>query len=295
MSYELKLEAASNRIKQDILDCLMPAVGAGTGVRPKLLARELGEIFRGKDGAKAEDSGKPYVGPKKVRQMSNRQLVEAYDPTENNEVCKRLLEISKGQPFVVFNGRSVLVEATLALLEELKQGYPPREFYEVGGIPQEVQSLGFIPDNEADENPLYKDRPLRPDGTCDQTNRSWAGVSQEVKQFLRVGVNMGTIKISKIEDAHYFMDLVMNQTDPMKFLRQRYAAVSVQFDKLAKENKLPRLKIELALPKAPKAQKEGRTSPFDGGKVVQWVVPPAVGANYYRSREVWRDQDSWGK
>ena len=86
----------------------------------------------------------------------------------------------------------------------------------------------------------------------------------------------------------------MNNAEPMKFLRQRYAGVSVQFDKLAKDGKLPRLKIELAVQKAHKV-KEGRTNPFDGGKVVQWVAPPAAYANYYRSREVWRDPDSWGK
>ena len=231
--------------------------------------------------AKTED-GRKYVGPKKVRQLSLRQLVESYDPAEsNNEVGKRLAEISKGQPFVVFkSGRSVHIDATLILLEELKQGYPPRQFYEIEGIPQEVQSLGYIPDNYAEENPLYVGRPLRPDGTCDQTNRSWAGVDIQVKQFLRVGSDMGIIKVNRLEDAHYFMDLALNTPDSLKVLRQRYAAVSVQFDKLAKEGKLPTLKISLALPKVEK--KGAKTSPFDGGKPVQWIAPASPVCNYYR-------------
>ena len=262
------------------------------------LAEAIGKAIR--FAVKADEPSKEEEvkahSAKKVRNMTLRQLVEAYDPTENNEVCKRLAEISKGQPFVVFNtGRVIRVNSTLKLLEELKQGYPPRQFYEVEGVPQEVQPLGYIPDNYADENPLYPNRPLRPDGTCDQTNRSWAGVAQEVKQFLRVGLDMGIVKITRLEDAHFFMDLVLNSSEPMKVLRQRYAAISVQFDKLAKESKLPTLKISLTLPKA-YAKKEGNKNPFDGGKQVQWIAPACENQNYYRPVTNWDfQQGGWNK
>ena len=295
-------EALSKLSWEDILDCLCPAIKTNAvpgevcltvlPIKPKLLARDLAVIFRGKEETK-EEKAVVNPGAKKVRQMTLRQLVEVYDPAENNEVAKRLAEISKGHPFVVFKtGHIVNVEATLVLLEELKAGYPPRQFYEVEGVPQEVQPLGFIPDNYAEENPIYSGRPLRPDGTCDQTNRSWAGVEHQVKQFLRVGLEMGIIKVNRLEDAHYFMDLVMNSTEPMKVLRQRYAAVSVQFDKLAKEGKLPTLKISLSLPKAQKSNGGAKTSPFDGGKRVQWIAPASPASNYYRPAVV-READWW--
>ena len=282
---------------------MLPFVEIGGEKKPMSgLAEAIGKAVRFAakvDEPTKEEKVNVNPGAKKVRQMSNRQLVEAYDPAENNEVSKRLAEISKGQPFVVFKtGRIINVEATLVLLDELKQGYSPRQFYEVDGLPQEVQPLGYIPDNYADENPLYLGRPTRPDGTCDQTNRSWAGIEHQVKQFLRVGLDMGIIKISRIEDAHYFMDMAM-LTDAMKTLRQRYAAVSVQFDKLVKEGKLPTLKISLTLPKV-KTNGGNKTSPFDGGKQVQWVAPLA-NQNYYRSwnlheheRKIGGSDSPWG-
>ena len=250
------------------------------------LAEVIGKAIRlvtKVDETKEEVKSNP--GAKKVRNMTLRQLVECYHPEEpNNEVGKRLAEISKGQPFVVFEtGRIINIEATYKLLEELKQGYPPRQFYTVKGIPQEVQPLGYIPDNYAEENPLYPNRPLRPDGTCDQTNRSWAGVAQEVKQFLRVGLDIGDIKIDSLEKAHYLMDLALNNSDPMNQLRGRYNPTSIQFDKLVKEGKLPTLKISLILPKAEKSNGGAkRTSPFDSGKQVQWIAPACANQNYYR-------------
>jgi hypothetical protein len=277
---------------EDILDCLLPAMNLQpswnpneqSNVKPKLLARDLAVIFRGKEDPKEEFKQNPSA--KKVRNMTLQQLIEAYDPNENDEVSKRLAEISKEQPFLVFVENTKHIEASLKCLEELKAGYPPRQFYIIDGIPQEVFPLGYTPNLYADENPLYIGRPLRPDGTCDQTNRSWAGVSQEVKQFLRIGMSETghydprfQIIISRIEDAHYYMDLVMNSTEPMNVLRQRYSATSVQFDKLTKEGKLPTLKISLTIPKENKGIK---TNPFNGGKQVHWMAPVSPTSNHYR-------------
>ena len=285
------VEVLSKLTFEEFAGCL-PFVEINGKKQPMMgLAKSIGKAVRvtakTDESTKTEGDEKPYVGPKKVRQMSLKQLVESADPEDaTNEVGKRLAEISKGQAFCVFQSgtRTYNVDVTLKLLQELKQGYPPRQFYEVDGIPQEVCVLGYIPDNYADENPLYPGRLLRPDGTCDQTNRSWAGVEQQVKQFLRVALKVGTIEVDSIEKAHYYMDLVMNPPEGksvMLYLRGRYQAASVEFDKLAKEGKLPTLKI--AMPKV-KQPKEGKNSPFDQGKPVQWLAPtPIAVQNYYRT------------
>ena len=40
-----------------------------------------------------------------------------------------------------------------------------------------------------DENPIYAGRPLRPDGTCDQLNRSWEGVPLAIRQIIHIAIN----------------------------------------------------------------------------------------------------------
>lgn len=253
---------------EDILQCLPEH----EGVKPVLLAKDIAGVFRDTIDA----SEKQPVVPKKVKDMSIKALVEAFDPEDHtNKVGKRLAEIAKNQAFVVFSfGRTVDVDTTVALLMEIKQGYPGRDIMNVNGTPKKVYKLGELPSNFAEENPFYK-RPLRPDGTCDQTNRSWAGIDQEVRQFVRVAVEKGDIK-SDVEAIHHTLDLILNANDPLNALRIRYPQTSVKFDQLKELDNLPKLKIALG-------NKEVKNGPFNNGRTVVWDVAEMPNSNYYRA------------
>jgi hypothetical protein len=228
------------------------------------------------------------VGPKKVKQMTIRQLIEHFDPEEpNNEIGKRIQGIVGDSPCIVFDqpgSRTIDVDATFGLIDELKRGYPARPIakgeswaiVDVRGITKPAYKVGFIPENYASENPLYVGRPLRPDGTCDQTNRSWSGVPLEIRQFIRVGLNQGEIKISRIEDAHSMLDIAL-MPDAFDILSKRYQQTRVKFDSLKAKNKLPDLQILLT--------QTNKTQPFDGGSPVSWSIPisPNLNNNFYYS------------
>lgn len=228
---------------EDILDCLPNH----NGIKPKVLAREIADIFRGKVENVQESVA--YISLKKAEKMTLQQLVETLDPEDHtNAVGERLRKISKGEPFVVFeSGRKVDVTATIKLLEEIKAGYSGRQVYEVQGIHKKVFRLGELPDSYVDENPIYIGRPLRGDGTCDQLNRSWTGVSLVIRQFIRLLADGKSIDLSGKggrEKAHEILDIAI-RPDAMEFLRRRFAAESVLFDELAAHGKLPLLKVPL--------------------------------------------------
>lgn len=262
---------------EDILECL-PAINtpAGGAVKPRILAKAIASVFRkdSKTDPTNTDEKRP-VSAKKADRMTPRELVEAFDAEDhNNAVGERLLSMSKGEPFVVFSsGRTVDVETTLKLLMEVKQGYKGRSDVDVGGAIKKVYRIGELPENYADENPLYRGRPLRPDGTCDQTGRSWEGVPLEVRQFVRVAMETGELKVTH-EQAHNTLDMVM-EPDALAKLRKRYRQSAIQFDELQKTGNLPTLKIELG-------GSEGN-SPFADGKRVVWAQSPAV-PNAYLNR-----------
>ena len=92
------------------------------------------------------------------------QLIDNLDPTDpTSAIYKRVLGVVGDKPFVVYSeGRTVDVQATKVLFFELKDGHIPRQHYQG----KEIYSLGVIPENYADENPLYTQpndpRPLRP-------------------------------------------------------------------------------------------------------------------------------------
>ena len=256
---------------EDLLAC-MPT--GPNGVKPRVLAKDIANIFR--SNAAPKDDKRPVSG-KKAEKMTPRELVEAFDPEDSsNPVGVRLAAISKGEKFIVYNdGRIVNVEATFKILTEIKGGYSGRDDVDVGGVIKKVYRIGELPENYADENPLYRDRPLRPDGTCDQTGRSWEGVDLAVRQLIRVAMDTGELKVTH-ELAHNTLDAVL-EADALKKLRSRYRKAAVEFDTLAKTGDLPSLKIPLD------GGSEGK-GPFDDGKQVVWGQSPAV-PNAYLNRQ----------
>jgi len=271
----LKLSGATNEERlaslsyEDIAKC-MPSmifkngVGLGQEVKPIALAKDIAKVFRSGKAESTSDDKRPISG-KKADRMTPRELVDAFDPEDSDSpVAKRLKDISKGQAFIVFTkGRVVNADKTLELLLEVKQGFPGRDTVEVEGDIKRVHSIGELPDNYADENPIYNGRPLRPDGTCDQTNRSWAGVPDDVRQLVRIALEIGEIKISGIDSAHNVLDFAV-QPDAFKKLRQRYHRAAVEFDERKQRGTLPRLEVPLGDGGRP------GNSPFDGGKQVVW-------------------------
>lgn len=248
---EERLSALSH---EDILAC-MPA--GPNGVKPRVLAKELATIFRGDK----VDENRP-ISSKKADRMTPQELLEAFDPEDpTNSVGIRLSQISKNQPFLIYSdGRILDTKSSLILLQELKSGYSGRPDYEVNGEIKKTYCVGDIPDNYVDENPIYVGRPLRPDGTCDQLGRSWQGVDLFLRQFIRVGIEIGELKITH-ELAHNLMDMAIN-LDAKNLLRKRYRATALKFDTLQKTGDLPKLKIKL-----------GKSdNPLSQGTQVQWAT-----------------------
>lgn len=284
---EERLSALSH---EDILAC-MPEFN---GVKPRVLAKEIANLFRSKQ---VLDEKRPISG-KKADKMTVKELVEAFDPEDSsNSIGKRLKEVSKGHKFIVYSeGRMVDLESTYKLLMEIKGGFPGREDFEVNGVIKKVYSIGEVPENYAEENPIYANRPLRPDGTCDQTGRSWEGIDLAVRQLVRVAIDIGELKVTH-ETAHNTIDIVM-EDNALKTLRQRYRKAAIKFDELANVGNLPKLKITLD-----DGGSEGK-NPF-GGKKVDWTGndteyytrrPPFQGKPWQNSPAViWQVNRKWYK
>jgi len=262
----LKASGASteDRLKslsyEDILECLP----SWENVKPKLLAKSIAQIFRGTQGNKEYSASSSFVSAKKAERMTPRELVESFDPeNSDNSVGKALLAMSKNQPFIVYSdGRIVDFESTTKLLLEVKAGYPGRTDFTVSGQIKPVYAIGQLPDNYADENPLYPNRPLRPDGACDQTGRSWEGIPLEIRQLIRIAIDLKELVVT-IETAHQTLDIAVG-LDAMTKLRNRYRQSSLMFDQINFD--LPKLKISLQ--SSPVQKSGGRPRPFDGGKKV---------------------------
>lgn len=208
---------------------------------PRILARQVAGILR--QTTMIKDSA--YVGGKGAKRMSARELLEHYDPKDGeNAVGKRLTELSKGQKFIIMVNGKVNVDLSLQLLEEIRSGHPGRQFYQIDGRPVPVYGVGESVGEFADESPLYPGRALRPDGTDDQLNRSWDGVSTTVRQLLRIAVHETREVALSHDKAHDLLDSALDP-DAEKKLRRRYPKASMKLDEAIANGDAPKLRVRL--------------------------------------------------
>ena len=248
----------SGMSQEEILE-LLPSY---KNIKPRMLAKDIAKVFR--DKAVSLDP----IKAKHVPNMSIPDLVAHLNPEEpSSPVAERLNKIVNNQPFIIFSsGRIVDVENTLKVVNELRSGRPATDFWNVNGQPKKIYSLGELPENFADENPLFHGRPLRSDESCDQSLRSWSGVPQSVRQLIYLAVKSGNIDVTVKNGmmvAHDVITLAVS-ADAEKKLRSLYPKVSLEFDKLAETGNLPTLKVALG--------GGGNIRPFPEGKKVVWKM-----------------------
>lgn len=212
---------------------------------PSIMARRLTYLFR-KDGD-GEGGKSTYISEKKVLGLSHKELVERYNPKDvKNPVGKRLRDLSDGKKCVVFNDDSkVNVEETVKLLEDIINGLPEVATAFVCNRPFPVYSIGERSDFYVEENPIYPERPLRSNETCDQTGRSWQGVATDIRQLLYMAINTCELEIVTVSDAHDILDRVLSKDSDLNYFRARYPEASKSFDEKSKMGQLPLLKIKI--------------------------------------------------
>ena len=212
---------------------------------PVLLARKVATIFR---TAKKEDPN--FVSEKAAQRMPPVYLLQSYDPQDpNSAVSKRLRDLSGGKRFIVFKADGKAnVEVSARMLQEVMKGFPERITVDVDGKPTKLYAVGQGLGELVDENPLYQGRALRPDGTCDQINRSWDGVSPVVRQLIHVAVYNTKEAVENgmltLDKAHFLRDMAEGD-DAEKRIRSRYPKSSVALDEMAAEGKSPVLKVKI--------------------------------------------------
>jgi hypothetical protein len=270
MSYDSKIESARNVIEshnQNIEDSkkvdfdsfltnLQDAGGTSeetlktcswedlqdTGV-PRLIARTISKIFRqnGDNG----DNKSSHVSQNKSEMMTVKDLLGRYNPSSPpNNVTKRLKEICKNSPCIIFNNDgAVNVEASDKLIADLLEGHDPISTTVVNGIPHHVYKVGVRADAYVGENPLYPGKKLRSGGQCHRTGFLWDQIAVDVKQFLHIAVSeTREMNIDSLEKANDIIDRC-NADNALENFRKRYLQTSLKFDELSKIGNLPSLRI----------------------------------------------------
>lgn len=249
-AFEKKLKALGGTTEDALRECTWEDL-QDCGL-PRILARKVANIFRTEAPKQTPPQDLQYVSEARAKRMHPLALLQSYAPDDNsspvfvalsdlvNRTCK------KGKRFIVLDGTGkVNAPKSYELLRELQAGMSERRSVDVDGTVCPVYELGHQKTTVVDENPIYRGHPLRFDGTCDQTNRSWKNVPDVVRQLVYLAIHTsGEIAINSITDAHNVMDMAI-RPDAEKFLRGRYHAAAIKFDELKERGDLPKMKIPL--------------------------------------------------
>ncbi len=241
-------EALASASWEDIKKCLVPDI----------LARQICGVLR-KSPFDNSTSSK-YISPKGADKLEIPDLVSVYDARDpENPVGKRLNSLSKGKPFIVFlDDGSVDKAASLKLLNELRDGLPPRDKYIVDGLPREVYAVGQRPDNYAEINPLFPSDVLR-SGECININKSWSSVPLATRQLVYVGRNIGELKINGLKDAiDIHADAILD--DGFKKIAAYAPKAALEFRRMQDLGTLPPMKARIGS----NAEAPKRNDPFGG-------------------------------
>lgn len=265
------LKAEGGTSEEGLSECSFEDIaefGTTDGKRfPRLLAKQIAKIFRKKE------SKSKFITEKKALMMNIRELLQAYNPKENDAVSSRLKamvtggsEFSSGDnPCIVFNeDGSVDIDASVICIENIREGYEPQTVtIGADGVPQKVYPVGHRPASTLAENPLLPDRPLRgATETCDQTHRSWEKVPHKVRVLLRLALSTKELTIDQVGRIHDTLDMLIGKSeeDMVSLVSQRFHKAALLYKDKDLGGNLPTLKI--VRNGSTKAKKQ---DPFFGG------------------------------
>jgi hypothetical protein len=219
---------------------------------PKLLAREIVKILQDQGDTQPAEVKRPKAWKEsEASEATDEQLVAAYDPDKaGSAVAKELRSRAEAHGeearFVVFDrdGR-VHQKATLELLQELREGHPPRDTYALSGSTVEVHRVGEKPAKTFHEHPLYPGVALR--GQQDDAGRDWIdSIKLETRYILRLAVtSTGELRITSNDQV---TDIYRRSKgdEGLVEARERYPQAAAEYTRRHDLNDLPPLRVSKA-------------------------------------------------
>ena len=178
----------------------------------------------------------------RLEDLGIEELLPYYKPGKPNRVHQALEKrYGKYGQFIAFRPSSteVATEETIDYVTDLEQGFDPEESIMVDGELVRLYGIGEVPNNIVDEDPLFPGRPLKRErSTINRIN--WKGVSQDVRQFIRLLVEDEEIDPGRKSERRAIMELVSMSLDELK---ETYPGTYMAYREKKELDELPKLRL----------------------------------------------------
>lgn len=225
-------ESSARKLRyEEIIECLPAIKLNGKNIKPIQLSKDIARVFRSDAKNKSENS--------------ITKLINSYDPSDHGSKQHNKLEkISKGKPFLVYNGKDLLIEESNLLLQEIISGIGPRKAFIKDGKFLNILCVGELPNQLVDENPCFPGLPLGLDGTCTKTGFNWSSTKSDIRGLIRIIVDRSRFTPSNMDNIKNLIDVLNNKNYINKF-QLLYPEAYKEYCELKEIQNLPLLKVKL--------------------------------------------------
>jgi hypothetical protein len=180
----------------------------------------------------------------KLDDLGAEELIPLYNPIKKNAIYNSLVKKLGDKKVIAFkpDSNNVAIEETINYIVDLNDGYPEEESIEVDGEPVRLYSLGVLPDQEVEEDPLFPGSPLKR-GRSLNNRVNWADVKLEDRQFLRVLLEAkGIDPNDRIRVTETIREV---STGHLVNLGAMFPEAYLEFKELKKKGELPKLTMSI--------------------------------------------------
>jgi len=183
----------------------------------------------------------------KMENVDPSELLPYYHPEKpNHPVTLSLRKRFGNQAIIIFKPESkeVAVEETANYIADLAQGFPEQETVEVDGMLVRLYSVGKIPNQLINEDPLFPGQPLKRERSV--VNRvNWDGINEEVRKFCRIIAIRGDIDTDDRFAVKSLIKTVSHAQTAMQELRDLFPEADLEYRERKEKDNLPKLRLTL--------------------------------------------------
>lgn len=210
------------------------------------------KYLRGPKGSQKTDSVDPelvdlkrkYGIKMRVEDIEPAELLEHYHPDQPNHPITTALRKRFGDKKVIVfkpDSKTIDIEATANYIADLEQGFDEEETVESDGVLVRPFSVGQIPNQMIDEDPLFEGKPLKR-GRSVVNRVNWTGIELSVRQFSRVVLDRGDIDT---DDRFQIQEFMKVASKGLAELKKAFPEADLEYREMAQKNELPKLTLTM--------------------------------------------------
>lgn len=180
----------------------------------------------------------------RMEDVDPSELLEHYHPEQlNHPITVTLRKRFGDKKVIVFkpDSKTINTEATANYIADLEQGFPEQETIESDGVLVRIYSVGQVPNQMIEEDPLFEGSPLKR-GRSIVNRINWTDIPLSVRQFCRLLSQNKEVDFNDKLRVKEIMSIIQKGIDELSKI---FPETHLEYRELSQKNELPKLTMTM--------------------------------------------------